>query len=58
MGRIAAPLRRGILVEELAHAQGRMRSTGLIWCWDPDPADPGMFARSDHCDHIHWGMDG
>ena len=29
-----------------------------IYCWDPDgPADPRGFARADHCDHIHWGMD-
>ena len=21
------------------------------------PADPRQFARADHCDHIHWGMD-
>jgi hypothetical protein len=26
--------------------------------WDPDgPTDPRGFARADHCDHIHWGMD-
>jgi hypothetical protein len=33
--------------------------TELIYCWDPDgPADPRGFARADHCDQIHWGMDG
>jgi hypothetical protein len=47
------------LVRELADVTGRLRSTELIYCWDPDgPADPRGFARSDHCDHIHWGMDG
>ena len=35
-----------------------LRSTELIYCWDPDgPGDPRGFARADHCDHIHWGMD-
>jgi hypothetical protein len=30
----------------------------LVYCWDPDgPLDPRGFARADHCDHIHWGMD-
>ena len=46
------------LVRELAAVTGPTRSTELIYCWDPDTADPGMFARADHCDHIHWGMDG
>jgi hypothetical protein len=46
------------LVRELAALEGRLRSTELIYCWDPDgPADPRGFARADHCDHIHWGMD-
>src|SRR4051812_30813607 len=45
------------LVRELAAVTGPTRSTELIYCWDPDPTDPGMFARADHCDHIHWGMD-
>jgi hypothetical protein len=45
------------LVRELAAVIGPTRSTELIYCWDPDPADFGMFARADHCDHIHWGMD-
>ena len=44
-------------MRELAAVTGPTRSTELIYCWDPDPADPGMFARADHCDHIHWGMD-
>jgi hypothetical protein len=45
-------------VRELAAVEGSLRSTELIYCWDPDgPADPGGFARADHCDHIHWGMD-
>ncbi len=46
------------LVRELAAVTGPTCSTELIYCWDPDPADPGMFDRADHCDHIHWGMDG
>src|SRR5215213_9289142 len=46
------------LVRELASVTGPLRSTELIYCWDPDgPADPRGFARADHCDHIHWGMD-
>jgi hypothetical protein len=46
------------LVRELAAVQGRLRSTELIYCWDPDgPGDPRGFARADHCDHIHWGLD-
>jgi hypothetical protein len=45
-------------VRELAAVDGSLRSTELIYCWDPDgPADPRGFARADHCDHIHWGMD-
>ena len=47
------------LVRELAAVEGPLRSTELIYCWDPDgPADPRSFARADHCDHIHWGIDG
>jgi len=47
------------LVRELAAITGPMRSTELIYCWDPDgPADPRGFARADHCDHIHVGFDG
>jgi hypothetical protein len=46
------------LVRELAALTGPTRSTELIYCWDPDgPLDPRGFARADHCDHIHWGMD-
>jgi hypothetical protein len=46
------------LVRELVAMEGRLRSTQLIYCWDPDgPSDPRGFARADHCDHIHWGMD-
>jgi hypothetical protein len=44
------------LVRELARVDGAMRSTELIYCWDPDgPTDPRGFARADHCDHIHVG---
>jgi hypothetical protein len=47
------------LVRELAAATGPLRSTELIHCWDRDgPTDPRELARADHCDHIHWGMDG
>jgi hypothetical protein len=47
------------LVRELAAMDGPLRATELIYCWDPDgPTDPRGFARADHCDHIHWGMDG
>jgi hypothetical protein len=47
------------LVRELAAVQGELRSTELIYCWDPDgPSDPRGFARADHCDHIHVGFDG
>nr|MDQ3826893.1 hypothetical protein [Actinomycetota bacterium] len=46
------------LVRELAAVTGPLRSTELIYCWDPDgPGDPRGFARADHCDHIHWGLD-
>lgn len=46
------------LVRELAGVTGPTRSTELIYCFDPDgPLDPRGFARADHCDHIHWGMD-
>ena len=46
------------LVRELAAVSGPMRSTELIYCWDPDgPGDPRGFARADHCDHIHVGWD-
>ena len=47
------------LVRELAAVRGPLRSSELIYCWDPDgPDDPRGFARADHCDHIHWGIDG
>jgi hypothetical protein len=47
------------LVRELAAVTGELRSTELIYCWDPDgPSDPRGFARADHCDHIHVGYDG
>jgi hypothetical protein len=60
-GEVCRGGRRGAcatLVRELAAVEGTLRSTELIYCWDPDgPADPRGFARADHCDHIHWGMD-
>jgi hypothetical protein len=47
------------LVRKLAAVHGELRSTELIYCWDPDgPSDPRGFARADHCDHIHVGWDG
>jgi hypothetical protein len=61
-GEICRGGRRGAcaqLVHELAAVEGELRSTELIYCWEPDgPGDPRGFARADHCDHIHWGMDG
>jgi hypothetical protein len=40
-----------------AAGEGPLRATELIYCWDADgPSDPRGFARADHCDHIHWGM--
>jgi hypothetical protein len=46
------------LVRELAAVDGPLRATGFIYCWDLDgPSDPRVFARVDHCDEIHWGMD-
>ena len=46
------------LVRELAAVEGPLRATELIYCWDADgPADPRGFARPDHCDHIHCGID-
>jgi hypothetical protein len=46
------------LVHELATITDPTRSTERIYCWDPDgPLDPRGFARADHCNHIHWGMD-
>jgi hypothetical protein len=47
------------LVRELAAVTGPSRSSELIYFSKPDgPLDPGGFARADHCDQIHWGMDG
>jgi hypothetical protein len=46
-------------VRERAAVDGALRATELIYCWDPDgPGDPRGFAGGDHCDHIHWGIDG
>lgn len=45
------------LVRELAAIKGRLRSTELIYLWDPDPSDPNMFARADHDDHFHVAWD-
>jgi hypothetical protein len=47
------------LVREYAAMTGPLRSTELMYCWDPDgPSHPRGFARADPCDHIYWGMDG
>lgn len=55
-GTASEPCGRAVL--ELAGVQGPMRSTELIYCFDPDgPADPRGFARSDHCGHLHLGFD-
>jgi hypothetical protein len=49
----------GRLLHQLGSVTGPLRSTELIYCWDPDgPSDPRGFARADHCDHIHVGWDG
>jgi hypothetical protein len=60
-GEICTGVRHGScaqLVRELAAVEGPLRSTERIYCWDPDgPVEPRVFARADHCDHIHWGMD-
>ena len=48
----------GRLALELARVEGAMRSTELIYCFDPDGGrSPDAFARADHCDHIHIGWD-
>jgi hypothetical protein len=53
------------LARELAQVPSPLRSTELIYCFDPDndPAtDPGgswtIWAQGDHCDHLHVGRDG
>jgi hypothetical protein len=44
---------------EIASLTGVLRSTELIYCFDPDgPLSPHAFARADHCDHIHAGYEG
>jgi hypothetical protein len=52
------------LARELAGVPAAMRSTELIYCFDPDgdrSTDPGgswtIWAQADHCDHIHVGRD-
>lgn len=46
----------GRLAVALAAVAGPLRSTELIYCFDPDgPLRPDAFARADHCDHIHIG---
>jgi hypothetical protein len=48
----------GRLAVQLAAIAGPLRSTELIYCFDPDgSASPDAFARADHCDHIHAGYD-
>jgi hypothetical protein len=53
------------LARELAALPPSVRSTELIYCFDPDndpSTDPGgswtIWAQADHCDHIHVGRDG
>ena len=51
----------GDLAVELASIRGKMRSTELIYCFDPDGDNlrpDEAWAQSDHCDHIHFGYDG
>lgn len=47
----------GQLVYELAALSGPMKPTELIAIFDPNPADPTNFARSDHDDHVHVAFD-
>ena len=48
----------GRLAVEIAAIHGVLRSTELIYCFDPDgPLNSGGFARADHCDHVHAGYD-
>jgi hypothetical protein len=53
------------LARELAALPGPVRSTELIYCFDPDgdpSTDPGgswtIWAQADHCDHLHVARDG
>jgi hypothetical protein len=45
----------GRLAILLAGITGPLRSTELIYCFDPHPLSADSFARADHCDHIHVG---
>ena len=45
----------GRLAIELSTLIRQLHSDELIYCFDPDPADPGSWAQADHCDHIHVG---
>jgi hypothetical protein len=45
----------GRLAVVLAGITGPLRSTELIYCFDPDPLSADSFARADHCGHIHVG---
>lgn len=49
----------GRLAVDLSRISGPLHSSELIYCFDPDgdPANPDGFARSDHCNHIHFGYD-
>lgn len=48
----------GRLVVQIARLSGAMRSSELIYCFDPDGAASGdAFAAADHCAHIHAGYD-
>ena len=48
----------GRLAVEIAAIHGVLRSTELIYCFDPDgPLSSDGFARADHCDHVHAGYD-
>ena len=49
----------GRLAVALATITGPLRSSELIYCFDPDgPLSPDAFARADHCNHIHAGYEG
>ena len=45
----------GRLAIELATLTGPLHSDELIYCFDPDPLDPGSWAQPDHCNHVHLG---
>jgi hypothetical protein len=48
----------GRLAVALGALSGPHDPTELIYCFDPDgPTSPNGFARTDHCNHVHFGFD-